>query len=214
MKFLKQKLRLTFWRRCIYLKTQLSRASCEDMSRRGLLEIGRHTYGHPTIDSYSGSEARVIIGHFCSISPGVLMITGGIHPIEWVSTFPFRTQWNLKGAHGDGTPATRGDIIIGSDVWIGTEAMILSGVSIGHGAVIAARSVVSKDVPPYAIAAGVPAKVVRYRFDEDTIKKLLEIRWWEWDDDRIREAVLLLSSTNVAEFIARYHVRSHAANDG
>ena len=175
------------------------------MSRKGLLEIGRHTYGYPTIDSYEGSEARVIIGHFCSISPGVVMITGGIHPVEWVSTFPFRTQWNLEGARAGGTPATRGDIIIGSDVWIGTDAMILSGVSIGHGAVIAARSVISRDIPPYAVVAGAPAKVVRYRFDEDAIKKLLEIKWWEWDDGRIREAVSLLSIPNVNEFLRKYY---------
>jgi acetyltransferase-like isoleucine patch superfamily enzyme len=197
-------LRRCLSRLALFVSVQLHRASCEDAADKGWLEVGRHTYGHPLIVSYQGSETRVVIGHFGSISPGVMLITGGVHPVDWVSTFPFRIQWGLKGALADGTPATRGDIVIGSDVWIGTDAMVLSGVTVGHGAVIAARAVVTRDVPPYAIVAGVPARVVRYRFDPETIDRLLAMRWWEWDDKRIMDAVPLLSSPDVTGFLERF----------
>jgi acetyltransferase-like isoleucine patch superfamily enzyme len=171
---------------------------------RGSLSMGRHSYGIPRIDIYKGSEHKVIVGNFVSIAPGVLMITGGIHPTNWVSTFPFRFEWKLPGALEDGMPYSKGDIVIGSDVWIGTDAVILSGVKIGHGAVIATRAVVTKDVPPYAIVAGIPAKVVDYRFDEATIQSLLEIAWWDWDDMAIQQAIHLLSSPDIEEFIHAY----------
>jgi len=172
----------------------------------GLLVIGRHTYGSPTVSNYRGSERNVVIGSFCSIAPGVHIITGGVHPAEWVSTYPFRVQWKLEGAYEDGMPRSRGDVIIGSDVWLGTDVMILSGVKIGHGSIIAARSVVTRDVPPYTIVAGTPAKVVRPRFEPDVIAALLSIAWWDWDDARIREAVPLLSSDRVEDFVKIYGV--------
>ena len=168
---------------------------------RGLLVIGRHTYGCPRIFNYHGSERKVVVGSFCSISPGVEVITGGIHRADWVSTYPFRIKWSMKGAFEDGMPSAKGDVVIGSDVWLGTEAMVLSGVTIGHGGIVAARSVVTRDVPPYAVVAGVPAKIVRYRFKPDVIQRLLEIKWWEWDDARIRELVPLLSSNQVERFL-------------
>jgi acetyltransferase-like isoleucine patch superfamily enzyme len=171
---------------------------------RKLLFIGRYTYGNPIIDIYKGSEAKVIIGNFCSISKEVVIITGGIHPANWVSMYPFRINWGLPNAYKDGMPSTHGDIIIGSDVWIGTGATILSGITIGHGAIIAARSVVTSDIPPYAFAAGIPAKVIRFRFNGPTIEKLLEIKWWNWNDDEIREAIPLLSSSNLEEFFKKY----------
>lgn len=196
-------------RRCLsqlalFVSVQLNRASCEETAAKGLLQVGRYTYGNPLIMSYQGSEARVVIGNFCSISPGVVIITGGVHPVDWVSTYPFRLNWGLPGALEDGTPATRGDIVIGSDVWLGTDAMVLSGVTVGHGAVIAARAVVARGVPPYAIAAGVPARVVGHRFDPETVARLLAIQWWEWNDDRIMRAVPLLSSSDFKAFIERY----------
>lgn len=175
-----------------------------EMQRRGLIEVGRHTYGRPRIMSYAGSESRVRIGSFCSISPGVEIITGGIHPPDWVSLYPFRIKWRMAGAYTDGMPTSGGDVEIGSDVWIGTGALILSGVTIGHGAIIAARAVVSRDIPPYAIAAGVPARVVRYRHSEEQCRRLLAIAWWDWPDERIREAVPLLSSNRVSGFLERY----------
>src|SRR6185503_10124529 len=146
----------------------------------------------------------VRIGSFCSIAPEVEIITGGIHPAEWVSLFPFRTRWGLPGGYQDGMPTSRGDVTIGSDVWIGTGAMILSGVTIGDGALVAARAVVTKDLPPFAVAAGAPARVISMRFEPATIERLLAIRWWDWPEEKIRESVDLLSSPRVEEFLRRY----------
>ena len=162
---------------------------------RKQLIVGKHTYGmnHLIIDVYLGSEARVIIGKFCSLAPCIRIITGGIHPVDWVSTYPFRVNWNLKGKFTDGMPYSNGDVIIGNDVWIGTNVMILSGVHIGNGAVVAAGSVVTKDVPAYAIIGGNPAKIIRYRFSDDKIKRLLELEWWNWDERKIEEHINFLN---------------------
>jgi len=172
--------------------------------KNGTLTVGKHTYGTPIIDSYKGSEQKVTIGSYCSIAKNVVMVTGGIHPLDWVSTYPFRAKWGMPGAFKDGMPSSHGDIVIGSDVWIGTDVMILSGVNIGHGVIIAARSVVTRDIPSYAIAAGVPAKIIKYRFDQKTIDKLLSIQWWEWDENKIMSAVPLLSSRDVHSFTDLY----------
>lgn len=169
--------------------------------KAGILQMGNHTYGLPIIDAYKGSERKVIIGSYCSIAKNVVMVTGGIHPLDWVSTFPFRAKWNLPGGFEDGMPTSNGDIVIGSDVWIGSDVMIMSGVKVGHGAVIAARSVVTKDIPPYSLVAGVPTKVIRLRFNPETIAQLLEIKWWEWDEEKIRSAVPLLSGPDIRQFI-------------
>lgn len=159
--------------------------------KRNLLSIGKHTYGweNLTIDVYRGSEARVEIGHYCSIAPDVRIITGGMHPTHWVSSFPFKARWNLTGRFEDGCPYTKGDVVIGNDVWICAGVTILSGVKVGHGSVIGASSVVTKDVPPYAIVAGNPACVIRFRFDDERIRELLDARWWDWSEDRIRKEV-------------------------
>jgi len=173
----------------------------EALRRKGLLQIGRHTYGTPIIHRYFGSDALVKIGAFCSISPGVVFITGGIHPTDWVSLYPFRVKYNMSDKFSDGMPTTHGDIIVGNDVWIGTEAMIMSGVHIGDGAVIAARSVVTRDMQAYTLSAGVPATTIRKRFADEEIEALLSIRWWDWDDELIMKAVPLLSSADISDFI-------------
>jgi acetyltransferase-like isoleucine patch superfamily enzyme len=184
-----------------FVGRQAQFSEIHDLLERGLLVIGRHTYGLPKVWMYMGSECKVVVGAFCSIAPGVQIIAGGGHPASRVSTFPFRIRWRMAGVYEDGMPETRGDIVIGSDVWLGTDAIVLSGVSIGHGAIVAAGSVVTHSVPPYAIVGGVPAAVIRYRFDNDTIQKLLQISWWEWDDSTIKEAVPLLSSSDVQAFL-------------
>ncbi len=170
----------------------------------GTLLIGKHSYGMPKLDIYRGSESTVRIGNFCSISKGVVIITGGIHPDDWVSTFPFRIRWDLPGAFEDGMPTTRGAVIIGSDVWIGTDVTILSGVTVGDGAIIASDAVVTRNVRPYAIVAGVPAREIRRRFDDETVDALLKIAWWNWDDDKIRAAVPLLSNNSIGAFINQF----------
>lgn len=187
-----------------FILSQKMQLEYEKLIASGGLHMGRHTYGRPMVDAYRGSEASVWIGNFCSISKDVVFVTGGIHPVNWVSTYPFRFLWNLPGVFEDGMPTTKGDIKIGSDVWIGTGAMVMSGVQIGDGAVVAARSVVTKDVPPYSIVGGVPAKVINYRFDQETIRHLLEIKWWEWNDEKIQANIGLLSSPNIHAFVASW----------
>jgi acetyltransferase-like isoleucine patch superfamily enzyme len=168
------------------------------------LQRGAFTYGEPLVRRYEGDTARVIVGAFCSIADEVVFVPGGNHRTEWVSTFPFRAVLGLPGAFADGHPASKGDIVVGNDVWIGRGATLLSGVTVGDGAVIGASSVVVRDVEPYTIVAGNPAKPIRRRFTDDEIAALLRIRWWEWPVEQIRAHVDELSSPDVRAFIARF----------
>ena len=153
------------------------------------------------VHQYKGSESKIITGKNCSLAPEITIIAGGIHPVEWISTYPFRVKFDFPDKYKDGMSFTKGDVIIGNDVWIGTGVLILSGVLIGHGAVIAAGAVVTKNVPAYAIVGGNPAKVIRYRFDQENIKELLEIKWWDWSKEKIIDSVNLLSSSKISEFL-------------
>jgi acetyltransferase-like isoleucine patch superfamily enzyme len=182
-----------------------NRLKLDELINSGLLKIGDYTYQWQAlqIDTNLGSEACVSIGKFCSIAKDIRIITGGIHPTDWVSTYPFRVKFNLPGKYKDGIPSTKGDIIIGNDVWIGTGATILSGVKIGDGAVIAAGAVVTKDIPDYALVGGVPAHIIRYRFNSEQISKLKNIQWWNWDIERIIQNVDLLSSNEINKFILK-----------
>lgn len=160
--------------------------------------IGRGTYGNPKIHSYP-NDATLRIGAFCSIAADVGIFLGGGHHMEWVTTYPFGALWP-EHDHPD-HPWSRGDVVIGNDVWLGREAMIMSGVTIGDGAVIGARALVSRDVPPYTIVVGNPARPVRTRFAPEIVEKLLAIRWWDWPDDRVRRAAPMLQSPDMAAFI-------------
>lgn len=173
------------------------------------LFIGEYTYQWQSliIDEYVGSEAKVSIGKFCSIAKNVRIITGGIHPTDWISTYPFRNQFNLPGKNRDGMPKTNGDIIVGHDVWIGTGVTILSGVKIGNGAVVATGAVVTKDIPAYAIVGGVPAKVIKYRFTPNQIKDLEMINWYDWHIEKIKNNIHLLSSNSIEEFISIHKIK-------
>lgn len=168
----------------------------DKLIKEGFVVIGNHTYGvnNLEIDIYKGSVAKVSIGKYFSIGPNVRIITGGIHPTDWISTYPFRARWNLPGKFSDGSPYTKGDIIIGNDVWISTEVIILSGVCIGNGVVVAAGAVVTKDIPDYAIVGGNPAKIIRYRFNEEKINLLLKMKWWDWDEDIIKGKINYLNA--------------------
>ena len=126
------------------------------------------------------------VGAFCSIAGGVQIFLGGEHRLDWVTTYPFNVLWPA-GRQFRGHPRSKGDVTIGNDVWIGAEAVILSGVTIADGAVVGARSVVTRDVPAYTLVAGNPARTVRKRFDDETIEALRALRWWQWDDTRIAE---------------------------
>ena len=161
-------------------------------------KFGRETYGNPKVHSW-GEGATLQVGSFTSIASGVQIFLGGEHRIDWVTTFPFNILWE-EGKNILGHPRTKGDILIGNDVWIATEAIIMSGVTIGDGAVIGARAVVTKDVPPYSIVAGNPAIMIKKRFDDKTIQRLLEIKWWDWDNSKIREALPLLLNNEIGNF--------------
>jgi acetyltransferase-like isoleucine patch superfamily enzyme len=164
--------------------------------------IGDWTYGTPQVFSWrEGTTLK--IERFCSIADGVIILLGGEHRIDWVTTYPFSKLFP-KARGFTGHPRSRGDVIIGNDVWIGTEALILSGVKIGNGAVIAARSVVTEDVAPYSIMAGNPAKHIKFRFSESIIDDLQKIAWWDWPLSKIEEAWPLLLSSNIEAFITRY----------
>lgn len=170
--------------------------------RYSAFQIGVGTYGAPNID-FHNAGATLKIGNYCSIAPRVTILLGGEHHHDWASNYPFSLLHD-EARHLTGYPLTKGDVFIGNDVWIGYEALILSGVKIGDGAVIAARSVVSKDVEPYSIVGGVPAKHLRYRFSPETIEELLKIAWWNWSFEEIRAAWHLIQSPQVEEFVSKY----------
>lgn len=141
---------------------------------------------------------KLIIGSYSSIGSGAVFMMAGNqgHNTQWVSTFPFYFQANIfKEAKNSYKKA--GDTNIGNDVWIGSEAMIMPGITIGDGAVIAARAVVVKDVPPYTVVGGNPAVFIKSRFNDDEIKQLLKIKWWNWDEQKVKEAMPLICSSDI-----------------
>lgn len=142
------------------------------------------------------------IGKFCSIAPGVTVLGSSEHRTDWVTTYPFNKFEAFPEAAGiEGHPRSKGPTVIGNDVWIGSGAIVLSGVKVGDGAVIGARAVVSRDVPPYAIAAGNPARVIRYRFSCEIISRLLAIRWWDFPIEVISMLIPLLQSPYIDRFL-------------
>jgi acetyltransferase-like isoleucine patch superfamily enzyme len=190
--------RLTNWRN----PRNLTRIHLAGLVRRHGFSIGDHTYGRPKV-RFADSGRKLTIGAYCSIADGVEIMLGGNHRTEFVATFPFGSfpdAWPGEGLAY--VPGTRGDVTIGNDVWIGSGAMILSGVSVGDGAAIGARSVVSRDVAPYAVVAGNPAKLLRRRFDDDTVARLAAAAWWELPDEEVHRLVPLLQSDRVGELIA------------
>ncbi len=144
---------------------------------------------------------KLKIGKFCSIACGVkFMFTSGNHSMKSLSnyTFPiFFDEWDLNVKNICDAWDNKGDIIIGNDVWIGYEAVIMSGVTIGDGAIIGTRAVVTKDVPPYTIVGGIPAKPIRRKFDDETVKKLQKIRWWDRDEKWIKDNISAIQSGNL-----------------
>jgi len=162
---------------------------------------GFASYGLPIVEDWN-QGTTLTIGSFCSIAAGVRILLGGGHRLDWVSTYPIPMMFSgIQTAESCQT--SKGDVQIGSDVWIGMNAMILSGITIGHGAVVAAGAVVSRDVPPYSVVAGNPARVVKYRFDEQSIKALLESAWWEADEDWLFKNMHVLASSRICEFLGR-----------
>ena len=183
----------------------------KDMINNGRAFVGKYSYGNVLIQ---GKISRLYMGKFCSIAGGVTIFLGNEHNTKRVTTYPFcaisqmekaNMDWGVRRTHGH--PISKGDVHIGNDVWIGQRATILSGVSIGDGAVVGAESLVTKNVKPYSVVGGNPARFLKWRFPESIRQALLRIKWWEWDDEAIKDAASMLCNEDIVAFIAKYDPR-------
>lgn len=192
-------------REIVFLKTVITRPT---------IEVGDFTYYHDACEPERFEDTcvlyhfdfigdRLVIGRFCAIASRVQFIMNGAnHDLHRLSTFPFEifgNGWEQGFDFADHAAGSRGDTIVGHDVWIGREATILPGVTIGHGAVIGAKAVVGSDIPPYAIAVGNPAKVIGFRHSEPVRERLLELAWWDWPAERLTAALPALRRGEIAD---------------
>jgi acetyltransferase-like isoleucine patch superfamily enzyme len=171
---------------------------------KSLITVGEFTYGHDKLNVLRwGEGANLIIGKFCSIAENSTIFLGGNHRTDWITTYPFGhiNGKIFNGSNIVGHPSTNGDVNIGNDVWIGRSATIMSGITIGHGAVIAANANVIKDVAPYEVVGGNPATTLKFRFSNDIIKLLLILRWWDLSVDQIRELAPNISKPPTVELL-------------
>ncbi len=171
-----------------------------------LVEVGNFSYGR-IVARFFNNEERLKIGHFVSIAEGVVFLIGADHHISTISTYPMDTLITKSNTYVD--PVKQGNIEIGDDVWLGTDALIMGGVKVGNGAVVAAGSIVTKDVPAYAIVGGCPAKVIKYRFPDNVIAELLQINWDKIDkklcEDRLDDFYKdCLSNMSFVSFLQEY----------
>lgn len=202
-----------------YFSSPFSGKSIQEQVTNPNIEAGKHSYysgyyhGHSFDDCarYLAPDRddvdKLIIGSYCSIGSGAVFMMAGNqgHRTDWISTFPFFYQENR---HFDNAPdgfCLSGNTVIGNDVWIGSEAMIMAGVTIGDGAVIASRSLVTKDVAPYEVVGSNPAKHIKYRFTGEQIQMLLELKWWCWSDELIASNIELLCSNNISDLYQRWN---------
>jgi acetyltransferase-like isoleucine patch superfamily enzyme len=177
--------------------------------KKKLSVVGKWSYGNPKIYRYNWKN-KIYVGNFCSIGPEVKIIIGGNHRTDWVTTSPLPDEsFNFDNTFANARKIknfnlSKGDLFIKNDVWIGAFSIILSGITLGNGCVIAAGSVVTKDVKPYTIVGGVPAKFLRSRFNKKQSKFLNESRWWDLEDEKINFLSQYLLNKNVSEFIKKF----------
>ncbi len=174
----------------------------EEIDRYGW-KIGEHSYGAPTV--FDQDYGHLSVGRFCSIAPGVSFLLGN-HRTDLVSTYPFKLLADYWPGADEGADdhEGRGGIVIGSDVWLGAYATVLTGVTIGSGAVVAANAVVTKAVPPYAVVVGNPARILRYRCTSTQIESLLKIAWWDWPTEKVQAEIAAVTLLSVDAFIERF----------
>ncbi|MHC6181076.1 CatB-related O-acetyltransferase [Clostridium sp. JNZ X4-2] len=188
----------------VYLKNVITR----DNIKVGDYTIYNDFYNDPrdfeknnVLYQYSVNNDKLIIGKFCSIACGVkFLMTSGNHTMKSLSTYTFPIfyeEWGLDVSHITDAWDNKGDIVVGNDVWIGYDSIIMSGVKIGDGAIIGTRAVVTNDVPPYAIIGGVPAKIIKKRFSDEVIFKLVKIKWWDWSYEKIQANIQYIQSGNI-----------------
>lgn len=162
------------------------------------VHIGYRTYGIPKIIG-QGQEDKLDIGKYCSIADEVALAFT-VHHAKWLVTYPLSRLFNQPKKED---AYSKGALTIKNDVWIGYRAFIFSGITIENGAIIGAHSVVTKDIPPYAIVVGNPAQLIGYRFNKEQIDYFLKIKWWDWPEDKIKEFMDVLCSDNFDEFLLR-----------
>jgi len=167
------------------------------------ISAGKYTYGHDSIELIRPEKYKVVIGNFCSIAKNCKIYLNANHRRDWLTTYTFGhiNTDVFNTFDGNGHPTGKGDVIIGNDVWIAANVTIMSGVSIGDGSIIANNSHVIKDVEPYTIVGGNPAKYIKHRFEKKIIKKLLNIKWWNWEDEKIKKYIPLLCSDEYEKFL-------------
>jgi len=161
------------------------------------VEADIYTYGHTQISIVTNApDAKVKLGKFCSVAIGVKVFLGGNHRSDWITTFPFghtsKEIFNVSAVEGHGKG--NGDIIIGNDVWLARDCTLMSGITIGDGAVVAAYSHVTKDVPPYTMVGGNPARPIKLRFEQRIVDALMELKWWDLEIDDIKSMIPTLCS--------------------
>jgi virginiamycin A acetyltransferase len=193
-----------FWRKQQQRYYRLGIKRCHQLRRhlayyvvKHGFEIGDYSHGWPDVRTFG---AKLTVGKYCSLAKGATFVLGGQHPSRAVTTFSLENVFG--GEKPSGREESRGDIVVGSDVWIASNALILSGITIGDGAVVGMGSVVLRDVPPYAIVFGNPARVIAKRFSDEIIAELLELRWWDLDFGQVAALRPLLEETDVAVLLA------------